>query len=131
MPNRDVTSARRYHDGTKHSAARLRAHPHYLDWDIKPLPFKIYPHSEPLQLPRELPPSSVPALRAITTTAATVAPSVPSLKTLARILYFSAGITRKKTYPGGQEHHFRAAACTGALYHIDLLGHGGRRSGSG
>ena len=120
MPNRDVTSARRYHDGTKHSAARLRAHPHYLDWDIKPLPFKIYPHSEPLQLPRELPPSSVPALRAITTTAATVAPSVPSLKTLARILYFSAGITRKKTYPGGQEHHFRAAACTGALYHIDL-----------
>jgi SagB-type dehydrogenase family enzyme len=23
-------------------------------------------------------------------------------------------------YPDGQEHHFRAAACTGALYHIDL-----------
>jgi len=35
------------------------------------------------------------------------------------LLFLSAGITKKRKYPGG-EFHFRAAACTGALYHIDL-----------
>ena len=38
---------------------------------------------------------------------------------MAEILYLSAGITRRRSYPGG-EILFRAAACTGALYHIDL-----------
>jgi SagB-type dehydrogenase family enzyme len=44
---------------------------------------------------------------------------VPDLRTLARLLYFCAGITKRKTSPG-QEILFRAASCTGALYHIDL-----------
>ena len=35
------------------------------------------------------------------------------------LLYFSAGITRYRKYPGG-EIYFRAAACTGALYEIEL-----------
>jgi SagB-type dehydrogenase family enzyme len=39
--------------------------------------------------------------------------------TLAAVLYLSAGITKRRIYPGG-EMYFRAAACTGALYHIDL-----------
>jgi SagB-type dehydrogenase family enzyme len=34
-------------------------------------------------------------------------------------LFLSAGITRRRRYAGG-EILFRAAACTGALYHIDL-----------
>jgi len=38
---------------------------------------------------------------------------------LASLLYFSAGITKRKAYPGG-EILFRAAACTGALYHVEL-----------
>lgn len=124
MGNRDTAAAWRYHDGTKHSVARLRAHPHYLDWEIKPLPFKIYPRIDPVALPRELPPSPVPALVAIAGAASPAAaiapPAVPDVRMLARILHFSAGITRKKTYAGGQEYYFRAAACTGALYHIDL-----------
>ena len=45
--------------------------------------------------------------------------AVPDLGTLARLLYLSAGITKRKPYAGG-ELYFRAAACTGALYHIDL-----------
>src|SRR3990170_4676950 len=49
----------------------------------------------------------------------TIDECVPDLKTLGRLLYLSAGITKKVNYPGG-EIHFRAAACTGALYHIDL-----------
>ena len=120
--NRDISAAGNYHDGTKHSVARLRAHPHYLDWDIKPRSFKVYPNLEPIPLPRELPPSRVPALTAIAMreTAAGPTERVPDLIALARLLHFSAGIVRTKTYPGGEEHHFRAAACTGALYHIDL-----------
>src|SRR5208282_2083984 len=44
---------------------------------------------------------------------------VPDLQDLARILYFSAGITKQRSSPGG-EIYFRAAACTGALYEIEL-----------
>ena len=120
--NRDTSAARRYHEATKHSVARLRAHPHSLDWDSKPPPFKIYPQIEPLPLPRALPAAAMPALTALARRepAASDVAAPPSLEQLARLLHFSAGITRKKVYPDGQEHHFRAAACTGALYHIDL-----------
>jgi len=119
--NRDVAATWRYHNDTKHSVASLRAHRHYLDWDNKPLPFKVYPTIEPMPLPRELGSSAVAALDAIAGAGASVgATAVPDLDELARLLHFSAGITRKKVYPDGQEYHFRAAACTGALYHIDL-----------
>jgi SagB-type dehydrogenase family enzyme len=122
MNNRETLAARNYHDGTKHSVARLRADSHYLDWDIKPLAFKVYPHIDAIPLPRELTPSPLPALEAIGRVGTPADHTSPrlDLSVLARILHFSAGITRKKTYPGGQEHYFRAAACTGALYHIDL-----------
>jgi SagB-type dehydrogenase family enzyme len=45
--------------------------------------------------------------------------SIPDLETLAQLLFFSAGVTRSKKYEGG-ETFFRAAACTGALYEIEL-----------
>src|SRR5260370_1371359 len=38
---------------------------------------------------------------------------------LAKLLYLSAGLTRKRGYSGG-EIYFRAAACTGALYEVEL-----------
>jgi hypothetical protein len=43
----------------------------------------------------------------------------PDLQSLAELLYLSAGITRQRKYPGG-ELYFRAAACTGALYEVEL-----------
>jgi SagB-type dehydrogenase family enzyme len=62
----------------------------------------------------------MPALAAIGASGAgPLGPDVPDLRTLAGILFFSAGITRRRTVPGG-EILFRAAACTGALYHIEL-----------
>jgi SagB-type dehydrogenase family enzyme len=119
--NRDTSAARRYHDATKHTVARLRAHQHDLDWDNKPLPFKVYPRLEPLPLPRELPPSTVPALAALAAEGpGGAAVQVPDIRQLARLLHLSAGITRTRELPGGEQYHFRAAACTGALYHIDL-----------
>ena len=63
----------------------------------------------------------MPALEAIAATAPREPRRLlPDLREVARLLHYSAGITRKKEYPGGQVMYFRAAACTGALYHIDL-----------
>ena len=42
------------------------------------------------------------------------------LDRLAAILFFSAGVMRVKTYPGGAQVHFRAAASTGALYQTEV-----------
>jgi len=120
MSNHEIHAAWKYHDGTKHSYWSIREHPHLLDWANRPQPFKIYPEVEPLPLPRDVPQTGVTALSAISEPApSSWADSVPGLPDLARLLYFSAGITKQRAYPGG-EIYFRAAACTGALYEIEL-----------
>jgi SagB-type dehydrogenase family enzyme len=120
MKNREIEAAWEYHNGTKHSYQSIRANAHYLDWENQPIPFKIYPTLEPISLPQHLSSSGVPVLRAISTTGVTAnEESAPTRQLLAEILFLSAGITKRRTYPGG-EMLFRAAACTGALYHIDL-----------
>jgi SagB-type dehydrogenase family enzyme len=121
MKNRDIQSTWKYHDGTKHSPWSIRNSSHFLDWANRPLPFKIYPKIEPFFLPRNVAQSGVAALAAMSSTASWAgSDSVPQLQDLARILYFSAGITKPREYPGGGEIYFRAAACTGALYEIEL-----------
>ncbi|MGH9642885.1 MAG: SagB/ThcOx family dehydrogenase, partial [Terriglobales bacterium] len=118
--NRDVQATWEYHDATKHSSWSIRNNPHFLDWANRPLPFKIYPKIEPFPLPRDLRQTGVAALSAISETAhSSRADSIPDLQDLARILYFSAGITKERAHPEG-EFYFRAAACTGALYEIEL-----------
>ena len=120
MSNRDPKAAWSYHNHTKHSYESIHTEPHYLDWENQPLPFKVYKTLEPMPLPRDLLSSGIPALSAVSAFNAPAAtPSLPSLALLASLLYFSAGITKRKQYPGG-EILFRAAACTGALYHIEL-----------
>jgi len=62
----------------------------------------------------------MPALDAISTSAGLSSDvQVPNFVTLSKILHFSAGITKRIDYPWG-EMPFRAAACTGALFHIEL-----------
>jgi SagB-type dehydrogenase family enzyme len=120
MKNRDIQAAWKYHDGTKHSYWSVRNNPHFLDWANRPLPFKIYPKIEPFSLPRDVPQTGVAALAAISAPVSWAGgDSVPDLQNMASILYFSAGITKQRKYPGG-ETYFRAAACTGALYEIEL-----------
>jgi SagB-type dehydrogenase family enzyme len=120
MSNRDVQATWKYHDGTKHSSWSIRNNPHFLDWANRPQPFKIYPKIDPLPLPRDVPQTGVAALSAISEPVRTSrSDAVPNLQDLTRILYFSAGITKQRAYPGG-EIYFRAAACTGALYEIEL-----------
>ncbi len=119
-PNRDTSHAWAYHNGTKHSEWSLRSSPHYLDWANQPLPLKIYTTLDPIALPRDADQTGIAALSAVSATDVAVeGERIPTLPDLARILYFSAGITKKKTYPGG-EMYFRAASCTGALYQFEL-----------
>src|SRR5881227_1861362 len=120
MNNHEIQVAWKYHDGTKHSYWSIRNHAHFLDWANRPLPFKIYPKIEPLPLPRDVPQIGVAALSALSEAVPSLrADSVLGVRDLARLLYFSAGITKERAYPGG-EIYFRAAACTGALYEIEL-----------
>jgi SagB-type dehydrogenase family enzyme len=120
MNNREIQTAWKYHDGTKHSYWSIRNHPHFLDWANRPLSFKIYPTIGPLQLPRDVPQTGVAALSAISEPVPSLrAGSIPGVQDLARLLFFSAGITKERAYPSGTIY-FRAAACTGALYEIEL-----------
>jgi len=118
MPNLDPKAAWTYHNATKHSYRSVRDHAHFLDWANQPPPFKVYPALELLPLPREFQPTGVPALSAI---AESAHPNqvIPDLAAVSQLLYFSGGITRRSTSPGG-EIYFRAAATTGALYEIEL-----------
>ena len=121
MGNRDTDAAWEYHNATKHSLESIRSNLHYLDWSNHPRLYKLYNADLPtISMPHELTSSGVPALEAI----GSVGPSrdgerVPDLTALTTVLHFSAGITKRRQVPGGHMA-FRAAACTGALYHIEL-----------
>jgi SagB-type dehydrogenase family enzyme len=118
--NWQVEAAWTYHDGTKHSCQSVRSSRHYLDFSNQPLPLKIYRTLQPLPLPRDAAPLAMPALQAVATLPAPGAgEQVPTLSTLATLLYLSAGITKVRGGPGWRVQ-YRAAACTGALYHIEL-----------
>ena len=110
--------ARTFHDDTAHSPYSVRTSGHTLDWDIKPFPFKVYTAVPAIQLPREIDVVPTPALEAL------ARPAPPAgrltLASLTALLYYSAGVTKKKTYPGGGEVLFRAAASTGALYQTEV-----------
>lgn len=120
MPNRDLDSTWKYHNGTKHSYLSVRANPHALDWENKPLLFKIYPTLEVTRLPKDFRQTGVSALSAVASMGMVAeGEKIPSFDDIAQLLFFSAGVTRSRKFPGG-EIFFRAAACTGALYEIEL-----------
>lgn len=125
--NRKVGAAWTYHNGTKHSYQSVRSSRHSLDFSNQPIPFKIYKTLEPIPLPGPSPMGRVPltavtmpAIGAIAASPSGVAGDcIPDLPAITMLLYLSAGITRERRV-GDWEVQFRAAACTGALYHIEL-----------
>src|SRR3979490_499882 len=120
MPdNRNTEAAQAFHDATKHSYASVRANAHSLDFANQPLPFKIYATLDPIRLPAEVRQTGVAALSAVAESVPPETIAAPDLGAVAQLLYLSAGITRHRKYPGG-EIYFRAAACTGALYEVEL-----------
>jgi len=95
-------------------------HPNVLDWENKPLLFKIYPTLEVTRLPKDFTDSGMPALTAMAAgNEISAGEAIPDVEMLAQLLFFSAGVTKSRKFEGG-EMFFRAAACTGALYEIEL-----------
>ena len=97
----------------------MRQSGHTLDWETKPLPFKVYPAREQIRWPTDLLALAVDTFAALEPADPSVRPAALDLERLAALLFFSAGVTRVKTYPGGAQIHFRAAASTGALYQTE------------
>ena len=112
-------TARRFHDATTHTPRSVRSSGHALDWDNKPFPFKVYIDAPSVPLPREIDALSTPTLVAVSGAGGTPAARL-TLGDLTALLYYTAGVTKKRTYPGGGEVLFRAAASTGALYQTEV-----------
>jgi SagB-type dehydrogenase family enzyme len=121
MDNWHIALALTYHEETKHSYESMYSSRHFLDWENQPQPFKRYCGLESIPLPAELSVTQMPALLALSPPGEmSVITSVPTLHDLAYVLFYAAGVTKRRFYRGHGEMLFRAAACTGALYHIDL-----------
>lgn len=119
MGNDYIEAARFFHEITKHSYTNLRTSPHYLDWDNRPSPYKIYPEAGSLALPRDLALSGKPALAAISASANPKTETTIDVPAITRILFSADGLTRHKRVDG-EDYHFRAAASAGALYPIEI-----------
>ena len=120
MANRYTRATWNYHDGTKHPGGPLMNPHHRYDPMRNPLPFKIYEDLDPIPLSIDVKLTGVPALSAIATDLSPIPEGqVLDIAAITRILHFSAGITKTIRSVRG-ETAFRAAACTGALYHIEL-----------
>ena len=120
MASRHTQATWNYHDGTKHPGGALMNPHHRYDPMRNPLPLKIYEDLDPIPLSLDVPLTGVPALAAIATHVSPATEGqVPDIAMITRILHFSAGITKTLRSVRG-DMPFRAAACTGALYHIEL-----------
>jgi SagB-type dehydrogenase family enzyme len=114
---REIT--RRFHDTTKHTIESVRASGHFLDFANMPIPLKYYPDLEPIPLPVDLPERDAPAVEVLSGRV-DAAPGSWGLPELARVLFFSAGVTRRARLVGGRPIFLRAAASAGGLYPIEV-----------
>lgn len=117
---------RRYHDETSHSPQpRTRAHLlsgfRPLEPRNRPAPFKRYHGLDREPLPTDLTPraGSPDALAVLAGRASSEGESAVDLDLLARLLYFTAGVTR---FAGGDPARvwFRASASAGNLHPLEL-----------
>jgi SagB-type dehydrogenase family enzyme len=119
--NNDETQlAWNYHNGTKHPNGIFLITSHSYDFTQRPIPYKIYKTLKRISLPLE----KYSTLSTFDTISGIIGQNElddsPDLQSLARILYFSNGITKTINFSGSGEFEFRAASCTGALYHIEI-----------
>ncbi|WP_254521576.1 SagB/ThcOx family dehydrogenase [Natrinema caseinilyticum] len=111
-----------YHDRTKHSPRSVREGSHGLDFDNEPTPYKEYTNLAARPLANRIRPPQQPALAAIaepTPDGGSARDDPPDLGPVTTLCYDAAGITTELTRRG-RSLLFRAAATTGALYHVDL-----------
>lgn len=118
--NNDIDASWHYHNGTKHPHGKLMGKLHTYDPALRPNPYKVYKDIQSTVLPLDKSPSTSALIAISKNIKHEVEQLVPDLNELARILYFSGGITKTINYPRLGDVEFRAAACTGALYHIEI-----------
>lgn len=110
-------SAHDFHEWTKHSATDPRGGGQPLEWANKPLPYKLYRDVPPLPLPLAWPEPE-------TSVGVALCGEIPAairqldLPDLARLLFLSAGVTRRSS--DGDTTFLRAAPSAGALYPVEL-----------
>lgn len=119
MKHFDTEAAWHYHNGTKHPNGMLLRRPHYYEPANRPTPCKIYKETPTVDLDLDKS-HSISALQAIATNPKADSNKVLDVSIVTKILYYSAGITKIINYPRIGDVEFRAAACTGALYHIEI-----------
>ena len=118
--NNDIDATWHYHNGTKHPNGKLMGKLHTYDPSFRPNPYKVYKDLQSTVLPLDKSPSTSALIAISRNIKQEEKHLVPDLNTLARILYFSCGITKTINYPRLGDVEFRAAACTGALFHIEI-----------
>ncbi|WP_458189919.1 SagB/ThcOx family dehydrogenase [Haladaptatus sp. NG-WS-4] len=119
--------AKEYHERTNHSPRSVRGGGR-LDWENKPTPYKTYTDLPRVDLARSVQPPQMPTLTALRWAVSDEAGlATPPLdrELLTQLCYYAGGITRRFAIPDDatvsrQARLFRAASCTGKLYHIDL-----------
>jgi hypothetical protein len=119
----DPDAALEYHLLTRHGS-RVE-HPERLvqfrplDPSNRPAPFKRYPDRQPEPLPHDLDSTGADAVGVLSGHWSTSAAALDAT-VLARLLYFSAGVTRTSTTPDGSRTYFRAAMSAGNLHPVEI-----------
>ncbi|MEZ0229889.1 MAG: SagB/ThcOx family dehydrogenase [Planctomycetota bacterium] len=109
--------AERYHDATKYSPEGIAKSQHHLDWEKKPSLWKDYDGQETVGLSAHLGlkgPMLSDALAALPLPA--LANESLGLAHVARLLFFTNGVTRVVPQPGDMPFLMRAAPSAGGLY---------------
>ena len=122
LKNYETEASWKYHNGTKHPNGILLNRFHTYHSASRPTPYKRYKGAPQIKLAPGKQPGRVSALDAISTNVLhDDAQFIPDIDLLSKILFFSGGITKTlKFVPPLGEVEFRAASCTGALYHIEM-----------
>lgn len=114
-----VQAALDYHEATKHSSVSIYSSRHFMDWDNKPCPFKVYMGLNSWALPVDFPQPTTDALQAVGTDSNLGNGKPLEVDRLTELLFFTAGLTREVRTPIGPIY-FRAAPATGALYPTEV-----------
>lgn len=115
MTNRHAPTVREYHERTKLHPGASDA-PRRVDASLIPRQYKRYVDLPAVHLPVPAP-TGRPLFDVLARAGESAQPL--TLAVLASVLHYSAGIVRRR-YQQGREPAFRAASCTGALYHVEL-----------
>jgi len=103
-----------YQQSTKYDRQELRGW--HLDWDNKPVTFKLYPSAprQPLSHPRDQDGPGIWSLLARRRSIRRFAETSLTERELSQLLWASQGITARS-----RGHHFRTAPSAGALYPVE------------